>query len=73
MKKILIAVAGLATFVGGCILNKKYNWNIGDKIADGVQNALEKGANCLKSSKKSEETVNENEKQCADEAADKLL
>ena len=68
-KKILIAVAGLTTFVAGCVLNKKFGWNIGDKVADGVQSVLEKGSNCLKRQSDSE-AVNEEEKQSANEATE---
>lgn len=70
-KKILIAVAGLTTFVAGCVLNKKFNWNIGDKVAGGVQSVLEKGSNCLKNNRWSDtEAVNEEEKQSANEATE---
>ena len=70
-KKILIAVAGLTTFVAGCCLNKKFGWNIGDKVAGGVQEVLEKGSNCLKNNRWSDsEAVNEKEKQSADEATE---
>lgn len=71
MKKILIAVAGLTTFVAGCVLNKKFGWNIGDKVAGGVQTILEKGSNCLKNNRWSEnDAVNEDEKQSANEATE---
>jgi outer membrane murein-binding lipoprotein Lpp len=72
-KKILIAVAGLTTFVAGCVLNKKFNWNIGDKVAGGVQTILEKGSNCLKNKNNrwsDSEAVNEDEKQSANEATE---
>ena len=68
MKKILLIAAGLTTFVAGCVLNKKFSWNIGDKVAGGVQSILEKGSNCLKKSEN--DAVNEDEKQSASEATE---
>lgn len=41
MKKIFYLVGLIGAFVGGCFLNKKYNWKIGDKIADKVQAAAD--------------------------------
>lgn len=41
MKKIFYLIGLVGAFVGGCFLNKKYNWGIGDKIASKVQVAAD--------------------------------
>ena len=41
MKKIFYLVGIIGAFIGGCFLNKKYNWGIGDKIAGKVQSAAD--------------------------------
>ena len=41
MKKGFYLIGMIGAFVGGCFLNKKYNWGIGDKIADTVQSAAD--------------------------------